>query len=61
MARFCVRTAGACEFGDGGRFWVSYYDQYIGKTNLVYTGLEKSDDSEKIYQSDLCGWVGQMG
>ena len=24
-------------------------------------GIVLADDSEKIYQSDLCGWVGQMG
>ena len=58
---FLCQNSWGSEFGDGGRFWVSYYDQYIGKTNLVYTGLEKPEDSEKIYQSDLCGWVGQMG
>ena len=32
---FLCQNSWGSEFGDGGRFWVSYYDQYIGKTNLV--------------------------
>ena len=48
-------------FGDEGVFYVSYYDSNIGSHNLVYTGMESVDNYKTIYQSDLCGWVGQMG
>lgn len=48
-------------FGDGGVFYVSYYDANIGLHNVVYTGIEETDNYSKIYQSDLCGWVGQLG
>lgn len=58
---FLCQNSWGTDFGDSGCFYVSYYDQYIGKTNLVYTGMEQADNSRKIYQSDLCGWVGQMG
>ncbi|MFR8427584.1 MAG: lectin like domain-containing protein [Roseburia inulinivorans] len=27
----------------------------------MYTGIEDSDNYDHIYQSDLCGWVGQLG
>ena len=48
-------------FGDGGVFYISYYDVNIGSHNLVYTAIENPDNYDMIYQSDLCGWVGQLG
>jgi hypothetical protein len=42
-------------------FSFSYYDTNIGTHNVVYTGIEDSDNYDHIYQSDLCGWVGQLG
>ncbi len=59
-AFLCVNSWGE-EFGEKGYFYVSYYDQHIGRTNLVYTGVEEADPGKNIYQSDLCGWVGQIG
>lgn len=59
-AFLCVSSWGE-EFGDGGYFYVSYYDSNIGKNGLVYTGIESVDRYDRIYQSDLCGWVGQVG
>ena len=44
-----------------GVFYVSYYDTNVGIHNLVYTGVEDTDNYDTIYQSDLCGWVGQLG
>ena len=40
---------------------MSYYDANIGIYNVVYTGIEETDNYDNIYQSDLCGWVGQLG
>ena len=48
-------------FGDGGLFYISYYDSNIGMHNVVYTGVASVTNYDNIYQSDLCGWVGQMG
>lgn len=48
-------------FGNNGVFYVSYYDVNIGNHNVVYTGIEETDNYDNIYQSDLCGWVGQLG
>jgi len=48
-------------FGDDGLFYVSYYDSNIGIHNVVYTRVEDNDNYDNIYQSDLCGWVGQLG
>lgn len=59
-AFICVNSWGD-EFGDEGYFYVSYYDSRIGIHNLVYTRIESTDNYDNIYQSDLCGWIGQLG
>lgn len=59
-AFICANSWGK-EFGDDGLFYVSYYDSNIGIHNLVYTGVESVTNYDSIYQSDICGWVGQLG
>ena len=59
-AFICVNSWGD-RFGDDGLFYVSYYDSNIGIHNVVYTRVEDNDNYDNIYQSDLCGWVGQLG
>lgn len=46
---------------DNGVFYISYYDTNIGVHNVVYTGVKSTKNYDSIYQSDLCGWVGQIG
>lgn len=58
-AFICVNSWGD-SFGDDGLFYVSYYDSNIGIHNVVYTRVEDNDNYDNIYQSDLCGWVGQL-
>lgn len=48
-------------FGDDGFFYVSYDDANIGSQCAAYTEVEPADNYDHIYQSDLCGWVGQVG
>lgn len=59
-AFICMNSWGS-EFGDEGFFYVSYYDTNIGVHNVVYTGIEDVNNYDNIYQSDICGWVGQLG
>lgn len=59
-AFLCASSWGTA-FGDGGYFYVSYYDSNIGMHNILYTGVESVDNYDRIYQTDLCGWVGQLG
>lgn len=58
---FICRNSWGEEFGDQGTFYVSYYDTNIGIHNVVYTRIDSPDNYDNIYQSDLCGWVGQLG
>ncbi len=59
-AFICMNSWGT-EFGDDGLFYVSYYDSNIGIHNAVYTRVEDTGNYDNIYQSDLCGWIGQLG
>lgn len=58
---FICQNSWGNDFGEDGVFYVSYYDTNIGSHNLVYTKVEDADNYDHIYQSDLCGWVGQIG
>ena len=58
---FICQNSWGENFGDDGVFYVSYYDTNIGVHNVVYTDIEDIDNYSGIYQSDLCGWVGQLG
>lgn len=59
-AFICANSWGG-EFGDEGYFYVSYYDTNIGIHNILYSRVEDTDNYDGIYQTDLCGWVGQLG
>lgn len=58
---FICQNSWGEQFGEGGVFYISYYDVNIGSHNVVYTGIEDTDNYASIHQSDLCGWVGQLG
>ena len=58
---FICQNSWGEEFGDGGIFYVSYYDRNIGKNTAAYTRIEDAGYFDKVYQSDLCGWTGQVG
>ncbi|MFR5602298.1 MAG: lectin like domain-containing protein [Lachnospiraceae bacterium] len=59
-AFICANSWGS-EFGDEGFFYVSYFDVNIGSYNVLYSGVEPPDNYDYIYQTDLCGWNGQLG
>ena len=58
---FICQSSWGETFGDKGIFYVSYMDANIGIHNIVYTGVEKTDNYDRIYQSDLCGYQGIIG
>ena len=58
---FICQNSWGTKFADNGIFYVSYEDAKIGENSVVYTKIESTDNYDKLYQTDLCGWVGQLG
>lgn len=58
---FICKNSWGTEFGEDGYFYVSYEDTNICNKAVVYTRVNNSDNFDKIYQSDMLGWVGLMG
>lgn len=58
---FLCRNSWGEEFGQEGSFWVSYEDVNIGETAVVYSRIDATDNYDRIYQSDLCGFTAQAG
>ena len=58
---FICQNSWGEKFGDRGIFYVSYEDVNIGKNGIAYAGIEGTDNFDHLYQTDLCGWVGQLG
>lgn len=58
---FICQNSWGEDFGKEGIFYVSYYDSHISSHCIAYTKVEANDNFDRIYQSDLCGWSGQLG
>ena len=58
---FICQNSWGDSFGEDGVFYVSYYDTNIGDQAVSYVRVDENNEDEEIYQSDLCGWTGQIG
>lgn len=58
---FICQNSWGTEFGEDGIFFVSYEDANLGNNCIAYTRVEDTGNYTNIYQTDLCGWVGQIG
>ena len=58
---FICQNSWGTSYGENGIFYVSYEDPNIAGYALAYSRVEEPDNYDSIYQSDLLGWVGQLG
>ena len=58
---FICQNSWGSGFGEDGVFYISYYDSNIGNQAVSYIDIDTNNTYNYIYQSDLCGWVGQIG
>ena len=58
---FICQNSWGTGFGDDGVFYISYYDSNIGNQAVSYVKADTEGTYSYIYQSDLCGFVGQIG
>lgn len=58
---FICQNSWGTSFGEQGIFYVSYEDSVMGENCVAYTRVEAADNYDKLYQTDQCGWVGQLG
>ncbi|MCR4695406.1 MAG: cell surface protein [Pseudobutyrivibrio sp.] len=58
---FICQNSWGTGFGNNGIFYISYYDTNIGNQAVSYVKTDLNNRYNYIYQSDLCGWVGQVG
>lgn len=58
---FICQNSWGPDFGEDGIFYVSYEDANLGNNCVTYSKIENTGNYDDIYQTDLCGWVGQIG
>jgi C1A family cysteine protease/uncharacterized protein YjdB len=56
-----IRNSWGPDWGDGGYFYMSYYDSYAGSNVTAFHSAEATDNYSHIYQYDPLGNISAMG
>jgi C1A family cysteine protease len=56
-----VRNSWGSNWGEGGYFYLSYYDTYAGMRAVAFHNAESTINYNRIYQYDPLGWVRSYG
>ena len=58
---FLIKNSWGRSYGQGGFFWVSYYDRAFGTSLAVFEGVAGAGNHDAIYQHDALGWSRSIG
>ena len=56
-----IRNSWGADWGDGGYFYMSYYDSYAGSNVTAFHNAQATDNYSRIYQYDPLGNISAMG
>ena len=58
---FIAKNCWGTKWGDKGYFYISYYDQMVGKDNALFSKVMNPNIYNVIYQYDPLGWCDSAG
>jgi C1A family cysteine protease len=59
---FLIKNSWGTAWGDGGYFYISYYDSIMGRgDDAVFQNAEPTTNYSSVYQYDPLGWVSALG
>ncbi len=58
---FLIKNSWSTSWGNGGYFWISYYDHWVGTENCIFNDAETTNNYKTVYEYDELGWCTSIG